>query len=450
MKNEKNGKSFSKLRSVLIITRNFPPDGGSGVQRVLKFVRYLPKNGWRPVVLTGESRPDVWPQDSKLLKEVPSEAVVIRCSNLTPQEILGPRYRIFQSAGKLFKLVNQNLTETTVIKIFTWVLKNLLGREPPWGWVSLAIKRGRSALLEYRCEVIYSTSYPIDTHKVASQIAKESNHPWVVDFRDPIVEDREWSARPPRYKKTLKRLEKSIIKQADFVIHTHELITNDIAARYSYLPRERFCTISNGYDLEDVDFIHESKQNHSKLILTHIGILHKNRDITGLFDVLSKMHSNINELSGKVFLRLYGKIEPNLEHYIECRLKHIVSYHGYILHSKVSEVIAETDILLLVIAPLPDGRLSVPGKTYEYLASAKPILLLGPKSGPAAQIIKEADCGLIVENQDVEGIRLALHQFWQEKKSCTLNKYNNNRRFSKKYERPVQASQLAALFNRLT
>lgn len=437
------------MNSVLFIVRNFPPDGGPGVQRALKFVRYLPQRGWRPIVITGEPRTDLWPQDPSLLKEIPPEAVVIRCTSPTPRDILGSGYRLLQWGGRLFEKLHPSLNEGTAIGLLGWGIKNVARQDTPWGWLVPATEQGLSAIRDYACDAIYSTSYPVITHEVAYRVRKISGLPWIADIRDPLIGDPPWFSRSDKEKQWLRSVEDMIVRHSSCVINAHGASTEDMARRYLDVPRDRFRTILNGYDPADVEGVSRAVRNNHKLTLRHIGTLYKERDITDIFDALSELKKEGDELANVVKVELYGKIERQLEQATERGVSYAVSYRGYVRHDEVIEVMASADVLLLVNSQLPQGALVVPGKLYEYLASGTPILLLGPKSCPAAQIINDTGAGLVVENGDIKGIRRALYQFWEETRAGTLVSYKNDILLTK-YQRSFQSDQLAKLLNELT
>jgi glycosyltransferase involved in cell wall biosynthesis len=438
--------SAPKLRNALMLARTFPPNGGSGVQRTLKFTRYLPPHGWRPIVVTSGALPDIFPQDPSLLEQVSEQAVVIRCAETTERSLAGLRYAPFRAFGRALGAV-RSAWGSLPLRALNRAVASSRGW-PLWGWVRTAVAAAREVLDHLPCDVIYSTSYPLAAHQVAGTVTKESGIPWVADFRDPFVGDRAWFTRTRKQKRRMLALERKAVTAAARVVNVHASATDHMAQRYSSVPRERFRTILNGYDPEDLQVPGPPAASNGLLTLAHAGMLYQDRDATGLFDALRQLRAGGHEAGNAVRVDLYGMVESQLADVAKAGLTETVRFHDYVPHNRLHRLLSAADVMLLVVAPVPGPVLTVPGKLYEYMGLGKPVLVLGPADCPAAQIIRQSGTGLMVENRDVDGICRAVETLWEAKKAGTIRESWRSDQLQP-YQRQHQAAELAALFQEI-
>ena len=414
---------MERMRSVLVIARNFPPDGGPGVQRIAKWAKYLPGQGWQPIVITGRRRPDIFPQDEALLADVASSEIeVIRCEPLRSR-LNG---RVGAVLGRAYELVTR--------------------RDRPWSWKRAAFLGGFEAARKYGCQAIVSSSYPVVAHDVGRQLARRLGLPWIADVRDPLVGGRDWFFLTKREKRRRRCNEKRMVTYADAIINVHEMISDDLANRYRRVPRSKFLTILNGYDLADV--VHSDSRNPeaSKFTLSFIGTLHEEMNLRPFCVAVERLCGEDYGPGNALRVRFYGRLNQELKNQLAAHRCAAISSQGYISHGDVARAIADSDVLLLPVSPLPYGQFTCTGKIFEYIGAKKPILMMGPRSSPAAKIVQESSAGLVVDEADPAGISQAIQELFE------LRGFFDERFYSKptvleKYRRDVQASQLAHVLN---
>lgn len=398
-------------------------------------------------MITGLPRPDLFPRDETLLKDVGSDVTAIRCDPHKSDSLV----RLYNC---LRRIGCDGVTESSQFDVGNSRLLSIIGRAyevtsrryRPWAWQSSALIRGLEAAKCFGCSAILSTSYPVISHDVASRLARSLSLPWVADIRDPLVEDRSWYYRTEKEKRRLRQAEKILATSADAIINVHHLISDNMASRYPQVSKARFFTILNGYDPSDLVCTAKPRSDRSKFVLSFIGTLHPEMDLGPFLSAVERLCSADNKLAGMLRIRFYGRTNGQLETALATQRLQSISYNGYISHTDVSRVLATSDALLLPVSPLPFGRFTCTGKVFEYIGSKKPILLIGPRCSPAAQVVQEANAGIVVEGLDSGKICNAIHELFDGSRSFERRFYNKPS-IIEKYRRDVQAAQLAEILD---
>ncbi len=243
---------------VLMIAYYFPPMGGAGVQRTLKFVKYLPEYGWQPHVLTVRDSSRL--QDSSLASEIPDGLSVTRTPILHLPSQLPWRLRNFIS--RWFLIVDGQI-----------------------GWLPFANDPGRRVIEEHKVRIIYSTSAPYTAHLIARRLQRQTHLPWVADFRDPWMGNTLVNYPTEFHRRLNKRLEYSIFSEADRVILNTEGSLQYYAREYPDLPAGKLVTIPNGYDQDDIPNISPDQIKKTIFTIVHLGSLyHKTRSSEFFFN----------------------------------------------------------------------------------------------------------------------------------------------------------------------
>jgi glycosyltransferase involved in cell wall biosynthesis len=408
---------------VLMVAYYFPPMGGAGVQRTLKFIKYLPEYGWQPYVLT--VRDGLRLHDSSLADEIPEGVTVIRTA------ILQLPYRL------------------------PWRLRNLINRwllvvDGQVGWQPFAIKAGLSMLSEHKIKAIYSTSAPYSAHLIARRLQRHTHMPWVADFRDPWTGNTLVNYPTGFHRRINKQLERSVFTHADRVILNTDRSLKYYAHEYPDIPADKFITIPNGYDQEDLPNINPDPAKNTVFTLVHLGTLyHKSRSgeffLTALRKVLDEGRLSLD----KIRVRLIGNMDKDTEKFVtNLKLDGIVDLMGYLPHQKALSQLYAADLLLLIPSHGAGSELFVPAKLYEYLACKKPILCLADP-GDCADLILKAHAGVVVPHSDIEKIadQLAgMYNLWQNDQLSI----DSDPGLITTFERRHQAGQLAGIFNQIT
>ncbi len=394
----------------------FPPLGGAGVQRTLKFVRYLEPLGWDATVVTTRSRH--YPaRDPSLLDEIPASAQVIRTPALP--------------VANWLSLVPYYLGLKRVAAFFNWPDGGI-------GWMPFALAAALSRARRDRPDVIYSTSAPYGSHLVALIVARLTGVPWVADFRD------EWTANPhltdqPRALAELsERAERAITREADRVV---------VAAGYFRLQGlaeddPRRIEIANGVDEDDFPKTGETTPQHERFVLSHIGTLYDLQDPSVALRALASLGASGAVDVERIRIRLVGNVWlPDFAPPPGIR----VEQTGYVDHRRaIAEMCAATVLLLYV----PASSLAPSGKLYEYLASGRPILCLTGPDNLASRLVREWDAGVVADPRDEAAIEQALQTLWLRWLENGLqDQVEVRRKTFERYSRRKTAEQLARVLD---
>ncbi len=389
-------------KKVLIITYYWPPAGGPGVQRVLKFAKYLPEFGWEPVILTVENG-EYPAMDDSLIDDIPSGIKIYRTKALEPYKV----YKLLSGQKKDSKIDNyvlKNKKPGLLARLFKWIRFNVFIPDARVGWVPYAVKEGHKILKEENIDVIFSSSPPHSLQLTAMRLAGKSNTPWVADFRDP------WSSivyyqdekRMLLSKKLDERMERKVLRGADRVITVSTAIKGDLD---KIGQRSDTTVIYNGYDAADFD-PQRKKIQAGKVKITYAGFLSDTRIPEKLLEILS---DDPFQRFDNIELHIYGKTSPGFDLRVEkLHLDSKVINHGYIDHGTLVKNLCTSDSLLMVVDNVSDNKGILTGKLFDYMGTQRPIIAIGPKDGEVGKIIAESSSGWYVEYNDEAGMKKCL------------------------------------------
>jgi glycosyltransferase involved in cell wall biosynthesis len=379
------------MRKVLVVAYYFPPVGGGGVQRTLKAVKYLPTNGWQPIVLSARP-PARYPQDPSLTAEIPSQTSVIRT-------------RAFLAPGWL-----------------PWRIRHLVTRwlllvDEQIGWLPFAVRQGQTMTQRDDISAIYTTSAPITAHLIGLRLKRLTGLPWIADWRDPWIGNFSASFATPWHEQLAARLERQIVHAADRSTVVSEPMRQALLARYPDLAPERVLTLPNGFDPSDFQGVQPLGQESGRMVIVYSGSFYGQRQsprpfLLGL-DAALATDPNQRQTLRVRFVGNTGALTMRLVE--ELGLDDVVKFTGYLPHRESIGHLLGADLLLVVIGDGPGSEAVFTGKIFEYLASGRPILALTP-AGAAADLLVETGAATIVTPEDVPAIArqiLALHQCWR-------------------------------------
>lgn len=389
-------------KKVLIITYYWPPSGGSGVQRWLKFVKYLPQFGVEPVVFTPEN-PSFEIRDDSLLKDIPPQTEVIRFPIWEP-------YRAFQKVSGW--LGRKPTAQTDLIttgkkslfqKITTWVRGNLFIPDARIFWVKPSVSFLPDILKSNDIHTIITTGPPHSLHLIGLKLKKKNpDLKWIVDLRDPwsewdLLDTLSLSARA---RKRHQKLEREVLTLADQVI----TIAPFHAARFGALGGRKVELITNGYDEED--FIGIKRVRTTKFTIRHIGMVDELRDPRPFMEALKQLMMVDSDFSMKVVVEFIGSVNRTFQDFVKGDpvLSQVTVFSKPVPHAELLKLYGGTDVQLLVLAFTVLAPGNLPGKLFEYMASGNFILGIGPADGDAASILRQTNSGVIVERNDRDGL----------------------------------------------
>lgn len=374
-------------KKILIISYYWPPAGGPGVQRWLKFVKYLPEFGWNPTLFIPEN-PSYPLMDEGLKKEVPENLNIIKTRIWEPYQIA----ERLNKSNKKYKAgqfdVKQNQSWKSKLSIF--IRGNFFIPDARVFWVKPSVKFLKKYLKENHFDAFVTTGPPHSMHLIGLQLKKEfPDLKWIADFRDPWTEIS--------YYKHLK-LTKSADKKHRSL--EHQIFGNaDITLATSYTDAENFIKkganafcITNGFDGEISVVNKEQKSN--TFILSYIGVLEQLRDPKMLWQTLIKICSENIDFKNDLQLKFVGKIDPNILSALENSiLKECINNLNYLSHSKSVEEMQSSNLLLITNFNNEASAGIIPGKLFEYLQTGNSILSIGPKKSDVAKILLETKSG---------------------------------------------------------
>jgi glycosyltransferase involved in cell wall biosynthesis len=411
------------MPSVLMIAYYFPPMGGAGIQRTLKFVKYLPESGWAPYVLTVKQVTQ--PTDNSLLDEISPQVPISRTSMLKLPGAFPWRLRYFLT--RWFLMVDEQI-----------------------GWLPFAYRSGKRIISKNQIKVIYSSSVPYTAHLVALKLQRKFNLPWVADFRDPWMGNPILDFPTRLHRGFSDRLEREIFAEADRVILNTEATRQYYSRKYTTVPVEKLVTVPNGYDLDDFSGLERENPSSSGFKIVHLGSLYqKTRSSKFFLAGLRKALDGGGISAEKIHVRFVGHIDKETTGLIDhFHLGGIVELVGYLGHREALGELVSADLLLLIPSYGVGSDLFVPGKLYEYLACRKPILCLADP-GEAAFLVQKTGSGVIVPAKDINQIAEQLvisYQGWENKDNLVVN----NADLIGMYERRYLTSRLANLFTAIS
>lgn len=397
------------MKRVLIITYYWPPSGGSGVQRWLKFVKYLPTFGWQPVVYT-PSNPESPATDPSLEREVPQEAVVIKRPISEPYQAYK---RLFGKGGDkggaaVVNPINQSGKKSFIQKVSLWVRANLFIPDPRISWVGPSVSYLTKYLEDNPVDAIVSTGPPHSMHLIARELHRRTGIRWVADFRDPWTEIFYFKHLPmTRWaKRRHKSLERSVVQEADAVVSVTRQMTADFASLLENGTRKgKLHTICNGYD--EADFITaEPVAPEGKFTLTHTGLFSADGNPLKLWETLAQLCREDDSFSKALKIRLIGKVDREVLDAIDRNgLTPSLENMGYLPHSQIPAIQQSAWGLLLPLRNEPESKAILTGKFFEYLAAGRPIVAFGPQDGEMARVLKETHSGEIFEWEEADSLK---------------------------------------------
>ncbi|HEY5582999.1 MAG TPA: glycosyltransferase family 4 protein [Ruminiclostridium sp.] len=391
------------MKNVLIIAHQFPPVGGSGVQRTLKFVKYLRNFDYEPIVLTRDAS-KAFLKDETLLSEVPESVKIIRTKACDFAALKG----VFKYLGK--------------------VVNKLLIPDSEIIWQHFARREALEAVKNNSIDVIYTTSSPYSDHLLGVYLKKHFPEiPLVCDFRD------EWTNNPYHVRKGLRSKiersqEKMVLSYADCLIaNTPVMLSNFL--RDNPKTKDKFYVIPNGYDEEDFEGIKDTKPAMDKFTMTYTGLLYGKRKPDNFFEALKKAINEGNIDKSKICVRLIGNFKTELlQSKIDSSgLSNIVVLMPYMKHQECLIELLKSNALLLIEPSGPGSEAFYTGKVFEYMHTERPILAMIPEHGAAAQLIADTKTGLVSDFNDIENTTknlIYLYNCWV-KNSQPLNSDKN-------------------------
>ncbi len=416
------------MKKVLIITYYWPPTGGAGVQRWLKFSKYFREFGWEPVIYT-PSNPDFPINDTTLLKDIPVNLTILKTPINEPYDM----YRKIMGKKKT-ETVNQGFLvegkENSILKsMMIWVRGNFFIPDARKFWIKPSVIYLSDYIKKNKIDAVISTGPPHSMHLIAKELKEQFNLPWIADFRDPWTQIDFYS----QLKLTTfadnkhKKLENQVLTLANKVVTVSPTCASDLEK----LGNRKVDVITNGFDTDDFKTTTNSEILNG-FMFHHTGALNKDRNPYTLWKVLGDLCVDNLELKKDLILKFTGKTDAVVfESLKQNNLIDNAQRIDYMSHSDVVKAMVQSPILLLPLNNTPNNRGVLSGKLFEYLAAKRPIFGIGMPNGDAAEILADTKAGTMFDFDDYDGTKKAvldLYQKYKEKKltisSASIDKYS--------------------------
>lgn len=428
-------------KKVLIIAYYWPPSGGSGVQRWLKFVKYLPEFGWKPFVFTPEN-PAFDIKDPSLLKDVPADAEVIHFPIWEPYELFSRLSSFFGPRKKGDTLADVPGKAPTVFqKITTWIRGNLFIPDPRIFWVRPSVRFLGDFLRDNDIRTIITTGPPHSVHLIGYNLKKKNpGIRWLADFRDPWSE---WgfldSLHAGSFARAVHRkMEARVLRSADRVI----TITPFYVRQFEKLSKRKVDLLTNGYD--HVDFENLSVEPTEKFIIRHVGIVNEKCDPRPFMRAIGELASSDEEFRSAVQVDFVGEVNSQFKAFVRASpdIALLTTFTPPVPHSELMTLYGRSSVLLIVLTGYKDAEGYMPGKLFEYLATGIPIAGTGPVEGDASNLLREAGAGGLIEGTDPDGIKTRVMELFNDWRNARVDL---SRKAGLKYSRRAITRQLTAL-----
>ncbi|MCK8142990.1 glycosyltransferase family 4 protein [Flavobacterium sp. I-SCBP12n] len=422
-------------KKILIITYYWPPAGGPGVQRWLKFVKYLPDFGIQPIVYIPEN-PTYPIVDENLVKEVSDKAIILRNKIFEPYQLAS-----FLSKNKTKKIssgiIPNQKKQSFLDKTFLWIRGNLFIPDARVFWVKPSVSYLEKYIVQNNIDTIITSGPPHSLHLIGLELKQKLDLKWFADFRDP------WTTIG--YHKSLrlssfaakkhKVLEHQVLNSADMIIVTSKTTKTEFEA----ITARPITVITNGYDAEQV----EKQTLDSKFSLAHIGSFLSERNPLILWESLVELVHEIPDFKSHLEIKLIGAVSQEvLETITHFGLNFYLNNLGYVSHKEAIAHQRKSQVLLLIEIDSEDTKSIIPGKLFEYMVSNRPIVAIGPEGSDFAGIITDTNTGVFLKYSEKMKLKSVILDFYNQ---FLEGKLQSNGVGLQKYSRKSLTKELAHL-----
>ncbi|NQU84416.1 MAG: glycosyltransferase family 4 protein [Mariniphaga sp.] len=431
---------------VLIITYYWPPAGGPGVQRILKFVKYLPQFGIQPHVLTIENG-DYPAYDYSLTDEISDEIDVVKINGWEPYN----SFRFFMRQKKKERIPVGYLIQSNksfVNKILSWIRLNIFIPDGRLFLINPFYRCGKRLIEKENIKAIISTGPPHSLHISALRLQNKFHLPWIADFRDPWTKIFYYmnQKRSALTKKIDSYLERKIILSANRVITVSPFLARQL--QLSNI-QNSVVTIFNGFDAED--FPEQiSNTDNPKFQIAYIGNFKSNQSIENLWLSLSELIADDRQFSNDLNLLFVGNVHTKVNEAIQSSgLSKHIDQKDYVPHHEAISYMQQASVLLFIVPNVVGNSGIITGKLFDYLAAQRPILAIGPVDGDASQILLKSVAGKMINPDNKFALKKKIELLYQLWRDDLLQEKIPEKRAINQFERRQQTKSLSNLINEL-
>ncbi len=381
------------MNKVLIVTYYWPPSGGAGVQRWLKFSGFLPQLGWEPVILTVDPAYATYPvTDDSLVSSVPENIKIYKTPAVDYFRLYSKDKSGVPSAG--FASGNNNSLKG---KISRFVRGNFFIPDPRRGWNKYAFRKACEVINNEKINHIFTTSPPHSSQLIGLKLKKK--YPgirWIADLRDPWTDIYYYSRFYPTFisKMIDQGYETSVLAQADRIITVGPSLKDLFSSKVRGIS-DKTDIITNGYNKADFENIKSGEPE--RLTITYVGTLSEAYPVDGLVSALKKIRNEGIDF----IIRIVGTVPEKIKKFIVSETNtYSAEFIPYVNHPDAIRYMMNSTFLVLIIPEHKNNECIITGKLFEYLAAGRPILCIGPSDGDAAKIIKSCKAGKTVDKNN--------------------------------------------------
>ncbi len=433
-------KTFDR---VLFLAYYFPPLGGGGTQRTLKFVRYLPEFGWQPHVLTVRDA-HYLVNDKSLLQDIPPDLPITATPAFLPA-------RFFRKALNHPPRASNEI-QSVMLRAFSFTKKLFYSfcfiPDEHIGWLPFALRAGKRLLRQRDFKIIYSSGLPNTAHLIAQRLARKTGKPWVADLRDL------WDQYPESYNpfgwKWRSRLddwlERRVLARADHLIVVSDEMKRQLLQKLPALSAERITVITNGYDPNDFVSVTPIRAPN-RFVLLHSGTLFQWRTLQPILHAMQLLFQNHPECRAQFLLKLLGIVPAAEREAIrQAGFSEQVETLDYLPYREALAHVRGADLLLLLIGNLPYAANMLTSKLFDYLGAQRPILVIGPK-GEIHKFIEREQLGVAFEANEAALIAETLSRWMRQWRAQELP---DGKTAAPDYQRRHLTERLATIFEAVT
>jgi glycosyltransferase involved in cell wall biosynthesis len=397
-------------KNVLIVTYYFPPSGGPGVQRVLKFTTYLRDFGWHPVVLTVKDA-DYPARDESLLADIPADVPVYRTPIFEPYDI----YRALTGKPRgtpvdVNTIPKPGEKRSPAERLAEFVRATLFIPDARRGWHRSAVRAGRDIIREHDIRAIYSSSPPYTCALIARALKRATGLPWIAGFRDPW---RGFLSAPRRWflpDAIDRHYERAVFRDCDRMEVAWQGIAKDFHRKYPRIPTDKVHHLPNGYDSADFPTVEVVEKN--RFTVTYAGSMYGKRNPETFLRAAASLVEAGRVDPAHLCLQFIGRFGAEVRAMFEHPLLGgAILVREYMPHAASVRHLFQSDALLMIVDDFPGNEEIVPGKVYEYMGAGRPIITLAPE-GAVADVIRSTRSGRVAASTDVDGIAAILLHYY--------------------------------------
>jgi hypothetical protein len=396
-------------KRVLIVTYYWPPCGGIGVHRCLKFAKYLRLYGWEPVICTAEN-PEYPVLDEGNAKHVPEGIEVLKTRIWEPYAI----YKWMMGKKQEERITDVFVEEQKAgfrANLGIWIRGNFFIPDARRFWIRPAVKFLTRYLKDHPVDAIVTNGPPHSAHMIGYHLKRTLNIPWLADYQDPWTESDSYRRLMlnPLSRTIHETMQRRIFRTADKITICSDAWKRDLEA----LGAQDVGVIFWGYDEEDAQNVPSPRS--PKFTISHFGRIGPDRNVSVFWKVVSDLLSHHPTFGKDLEIELAGFIgEAARDELTSFGLHNHVSLLGHISREETLARMHQAQVLLLIINDEPNAQGRLPGKFFEYLASRRPILVLGPDRSDAAAILHELQAGDTCPHSDYESTKATVFRLYDK------------------------------------